>query len=313
MKMKSKKITFIVNPSSGNGVTGKEWPRIRMLAKNRLGQFNSHITTGPNHATHLARKAVNSGTDIIICVGGDGTLNEVVNGLMNKKGPMNPGVLLGLIPSGTGCDLAKTISIPKDLEQNLENIRASRFRILDLGRAIYGNHEGGSSYRYFHNVLSFGMGGEVVDRVNRTTKAFGGFFSFIWGTIISLLIFEKKQIKMMVDDHFHEDLIGWHVAVANGQYQGGGMHVAPDASPNDGLFQLTVIGNMHKAEVFWNLPKLYNGKIYVPKKVTRLTGRRIKASSSQRVLLDMDGEQPGQLPVTVDIVPSAIRVICDKS
>lgn len=308
--MPFKKITFVVNPHSANGLTGKEWPHIRARAKDRLGFFKTRITTGPGDATELARGAVAEGAEIVVCVGGDGTLNEVINGLMGEREPRKPELLLGFIPRGTGCDFVRTVTLPKDVDKALENIAGCNFRRIDLGRLVFQDHEGRTSCRYFHNVLSFGLGGEVDDRVNRTTRVFGGLVSFIWATLASILLYNTKQILLKVDDGFQKEVTCWNVAVANGQYHGGGMCVAPGASVDDGLFQVTEIGALSKPEVFWNLPKLYNGRIYEHKKIRKLVGRRIEATSNQRVLLDMDGEQPGQLPVIVEIVPRILPIIC---
>jgi YegS/Rv2252/BmrU family lipid kinase len=306
-----RRIHFIVNPHSANGTTGKEWCRIRAKARDRLGRFEARLTTGPGHATHLAREAVVKGADIIICVGGDGTLNEVMNGLIDEEGGTDSKLLLGLLPRGTGCDFAKSFPVPRDVDRNLDSVIQSKTRTIDVGRLAFRDHHGRASQRYFHNVVSFGLGGEVDERVNRTTKAFGGFASFLWATLASILLYKKKKIHISVDGRFYKEVTTWNVAVANGEYHGGGMRVAPGAVLDDGLFQMTVIGDLTLASVFLNLPRLYNGTIYGHKKITKLTGRSIEASSFQEVLIDMDGEQPGRLPATVDIVPSALRMICD--
>jgi diacylglycerol kinase family enzyme len=182
-------------------------------------------------------------------------------------------------------------------------------RSIDLGRLSYRDHQGRTALKYFHNVTSFGLGGEVDERANGTTKVFGGFFSFIWATVASVLLYDKKRIRLRVDDNFDETVLAWNIAVANGQYHGGGMQVAPDASAHDGLFHVTIVGDLSLPEVFTNLHNLYNGKIYQVKNVQSLTGRRIEAFSDQKVLLDVDGEQPGILPVTIDMVPGALRII----
>lgn len=309
--MESKKITFIVNPNSSNGATGRQWPRIRAKARERLGQFKTLITIGRGDATLLARRAILSGAEIIVCVGGDGTFNEIINGVVNEEGLIEQGVLLGFIPRGTGCDLARSIPVQRDLDRALDNILTRRIRWIDLGKLKHRDDNGHESYRYFHNVMSFGLGGEVDERVNRTTKVFGGFMSFVLATLISILSFKRKRIRLSVDNCFDEEVRIWNVAVANGQYHGGGMWVAPGAVLNDGLFHVTVIGDMNLAEVLWNLRNLYNGRVYGLEKVVKLTGRRIKASSSQTVLMDVDGEQVGRLPVEIEIVPSAIPIICD--
>ncbi len=309
--MVRKKITFIVNPTSANGSTAREWLQIRSKARDRLGSFNTHLTTGPGDATHLTRQTLLSGAEVVVCVGGDGTLNEVVNGFIDGNGPVQPEALLGFIPRGTGCDLIRSISIPRDLDKAFDNILSCQNRPISIGKLTYRDHDGGSSYRYFHNVVSFGLGGEVDERVNNTTKVFGGFFSFIWATIISILLFNRKRIRLSVDNHFDQEVTSWNVVVANGQYHGGGMWVAPGASLDNDIFQITVVGDLGLAEVFWNLPRLYNGKIYEHKKMMKLTGRRVSASSFQQVLIDMDGEQPGRLPVVVEMAPSTLRIICD--
>ena len=305
----SRKIVFIVNPQSGNGYTGREWSDIHAAAQDKLGAFTSYLTSEPGDATRIARSSLLKGAELIVCIGGDGTLNEVINGFMNEDGPIRTDALLGFIPNGTGCDFVKTAPIPGGIEESLNTIRNGHSCTIDLGRLRYRDQHDLPCTRYFHNITSFGLGGEVVERANKTTKAFGPFISFIWATLMTLFLYGKKNIRLKVDNFYDQELKIWNVAVANGQYHGGGMWVAPDAVINDGLFNVTVIGDLSLAGVFWHLPKLYNGKIKKIKKVSFLTGKRIEACSEQTVLLDVDGEQPGHLPVVIDIVPSAIRVI----
>ncbi len=291
------------------GSTGREWPSIAQRARDRLGPFQVYITTGPGEATNFARSSLLKGAELVVCVGGDGTLNEVINGFMGDGEAYRADSILGFIPRGTGCDFIKTTRIPRDINEGLDLIAGRRVRPIDIGRLEFIDHQGDSSCRYFHNVTSFGLGGEVDERVNRTAKVFGGFISFLWATLISLLIYNKKRIHINVDHVKSRDITCWNIVVANGQYHGGGMWVAPGARVDDGYFHVTLVGNLNLAEVFWNLPKLYNGKIFEVKNVSALSGRRIEAYSEQRVLLDVDGEQPGQLPVVIDILPGALRLI----
>jgi len=291
------------------GSTGREWSAIKDLAKDRLGPFEVYITTGPEDATKFTRSALQNGTTLVVCVGGDGTLNEVVNGFMGEEGPVGSEALLGFIPRGTGCDFIRTVGIPKDPGRALDLIVAGCVRPVDLGRLEYRDHQGRPSYKYFHNVASFGLGGEVDERVNKTTKAFGGFFSFLWATLVSLLIYDKKRIQIRLDNGPYRTITCWNIAVAIGQYHGGGMWIAPGARVDDGRFQVTLMGDLSLVQVFWHLPKLYNGNLLQVKKVNAHPAKRIEAHSEQRVLLDVDGEQPGQLPVTIDMVPGAIRLI----
>jgi YegS/Rv2252/BmrU family lipid kinase len=307
--MASKKIAFIVNPHAAAGSAGRSWTTIKALASDRLGPFSVYFTTGPGDAIGLTRQALSHGAEVIVCVGGDGTFNEVVNGLMGEEGPTRPEAMLGFIPRSTGCDLAKSVHLYRELDRALDIIKHAHTRILDVGRIRYQDRSGQPSYRYFHNITSFGLGGEVDERANRTTKAFGGFFSFLWAMLISLVKYDKKRIHLKVDDSFDDEVTIWNVAVANGQYHGGGMWVAPGARVDDGLFHVTVIGDLTLPQVFLNLPKLYNGKIYQVAQVNSYVGKRVEAFSNQRVLLDVDGEQIGALPVVIEMVPRAVHLI----
>jgi YegS/Rv2252/BmrU family lipid kinase len=300
---------FIVNPHAGNGSTGQEWRRIEHEARRLLGSFETCMTTGPGDATRIARDHLLKGCMRIVCVGGDGTLNEVVNGFMNETGPIRPDALLGFIPNGTGCDIARTVPLDRDPGKSLEILQRGHVREIDLGRLRFQDHGGRPAVRYFHNIASFGLGGEVVDRVNRTSKASGPFLSFIWATVMSIFSYDKKRIRLRTDDDFKMEVTIWNVAVANGRYHGGGMCVAPDAVIDDGLFHVTVIGDMTLPQVFLNLPRLYNGRIKTIGQVFTRTALRVFAESEQTVLLDVDGEQPGRLPVTIEMVPGAVKMI----
>ena len=291
------------------GAADRRWPRIESLAKKRFGAFRFHLTTGPGDATRLAQQALLEGAEVIVCMGGDGTLHEVINGLMNEHGPVEPKLKVGFIPNGTGCDLIKTIPIPTEIKKAFDVILEGHVLPMDLGRLTYNDRQGRPVYRYFHNVASFGLGGEVAERANRGSKIFGGFFSFIRATLVSLLLYDKKEIHLKVDDGSEEKVTSWNVAVANGQFHGGGMWIAPGARVSDGLFQVTVVEDLSLPQVLLNLPKLYNGKILEIEKVSFLRGRRIEARSEQRVLLEADGERSGQLPATIEVVPAALTLI----
>lgn len=303
------KTAFIVNPHAGNGSTGSTWPFIDSLAKDRLGLFDTYMTQRPGDAVIFAKNTVAEKTKLLVCVGGDGTLNEVVNGVMMNEESIRSNVALGFIPNGTGCDFIRTVSIPQNIEQAMDLIASGHTRSIDLGVLFLKNHKGQDRYRYFHNIASFGLGGEVSRRVNRTTKALGPFVSFMWATLISVFLYGTKSIRILVDGSFEKKVSVWNLVVANGQYHGGGMWVAPDASVCDGLLNVTIIGDLKISEVLINLPKLYNGRIYDIDKVIRLTGKKVAAISDDHVLLEVDGEQPGMLPAVVKTVPGALKII----
>lgn len=303
------KIVFIVNPHAGHGSTGSTWPFIEALAKTRLGSFETHMTKAPGDAVILARNAAADKPNLIVCVGGDGTLNEVINGVMNHEKSIRSNVTLGFIPNGTGCDFVKTVSIPQDVEKAVDLIVSGSVRDIDLGAIVFQDHQGRYRYRFFHNIASFGLGGDVARRVNRTNKALGPFISFMWATLISVFLYGTKSIRIFIDGGFEEKVSIWNVVVANGQYHGGGMWVAPDASVCDGILHITIIGDLTIPEVLINLPKLYNGRINEIDKVIALTGKKVTAISDERILLEVDGEQPGMLPAVIKIVPGALNII----
>ena len=303
------KIVFIVNPQAGNGSTGLNWPYIESLAKDRLGPFEVNMTKRPGDAAMFAKNAAAEKARLLVCVGGDGTLNEVVNGIMTHDESIRSDVTLGFIPNGTGCDFVRTVSIPQDIEQAVDLIVSGSVRSIDLGVLVFQDHQGHDRCRFFHNIASFGLGGEVAQRVNRTTKALGPFVSFMWATLISIFLYGKKRIQISVDNDYKKEIVIWNVAASNGQYHGGGMWVAPDASVCDGLLNVTIIGDLTIPEVFLNLSKLYNGRIYDINKVITLTGKKVAAISEDRVFLEVDGEQPGMLPIVVKTVPGALKII----
>lgn len=267
------------------------------------------MTKGPGDAVLFAKNAVAEKTRLLVCVGGDGTLNEVVNGIMMHEKSIRSDVTLGFIPNGTGCDFVRTVSIPKDIEQAVDLVVSGSVRRIDLGVLVFQDQQGHDRCRFFHNIASFGLGGEVAQRVNRTTKALGPFVSFMWATLISIFLYGKKRIQISVDNDYKKEIVIWNVAAANGQYHGGGMWVAPDASVCDDLLNVTIIGDLTIPEVFLNLSKLYNGRIYDINKVITLKGKKVAAISDDKVLLEVDGEQPGMLPMVVKIVPGALKII----
>jgi len=305
------KTAFIINPHAGNGSSRSTWSFVEAFAKDRLGPFEAYMTKGPGDGVIFAKNAVAEKTKRLVCVGGDGTLNEVINGIMMNEESVRSELMLGFIPNGTGCDFIRTVSIPQDIEQSMDLIASGHTRSIDLGVLLLKNHKGRDHRRYFHNIASFGLGGEVAQRVNQMTKALGPFISFMWATLISVFLYGTKRIRIFIDGKSEKVISAWNVVVANGQYHGGGMWVAPNASVCDGLFHVTIIGDLTIPEVFLNLSKLYNGRIYDIDKVITRTCQKMAAISDERVLLEADGEQPGMLPVVVKISPGALDVIAN--
>lgn len=299
---------FIVNPVSANGSTGRIWDRLREILRNELSDVDFAFTAAADHATELARQALYNGYEMIVAVGGDGTVNEVVNGFFDAGAPINPDAVLGVLPRGTGCDFVKTLGIAKDASAASRTLRGHKVKRCDLGHFTCSDDRGNTIDRYFVNIADFGIGGETVRRVNRTTKAFGGFASFLYGAVGTLLTYRSKKVKVQIDESYVNELLINNIVVANGQYFGGGMWVAPNAKIDDGLFDILIVKHMSRLQSLSNIPKLYKGTHVHHPNVEYVRGKTIVAESSEVVLLDVEGEQIGRLPARFDIIPSSINV-----
>lgn len=300
------RIACIVNPRSANGKTGKRWPGIEAALRKHLGESRAYMTEKPRHATELARQALADGADLVISVGGDGTNNEVLNGLFKNGKPANPGAAMSVIPGGTGGDFARLLKIPKDPEAAARRLALAKPAPIDVGRLTCVDHSGATVSRMFLNIASFGLGGEVDARVNRTSKALGGRLSFMWASLVTILNYRSRPAHITVDDLFDEERVIQQVSVANGQYFGAGMWIAPQASLDDGLFDIVIQGDASRAQTLLRAGDIYKGTHIHHPGTQVLRGRRLTASSREVTLIDMDGEQPGRLPVTMELIPGAL-------
>lgn len=298
----------IVNPASANQRTGKEWPRLyRSLASNQV-LLKYALTSYPGEGTLLTRQALKEGFTRILTVGGDGTLNEVVNGFYEEGRPLNPDASLAILSHGTGGDFLKSMEIPQGLEPFLDVLKRQRIQSVDLGLVRYLNIQGELEQRYFLNVADVGLGGETVARVNRHSKIGGGRLSFLLGSIVSILTYKNKPMKCTIDGKIVMNSKLNSIMVANGRFIGGGMKIAPDAQLNDGLLNIIVLGDFSTLQLLKHLPKIYNGSHLNVPGVSIFRGRYVTVEAERPVLLDLDGEQPGCTPVTFSIIPQGIKL-----
>ncbi|WDL95766.1 diacylglycerol/lipid kinase family protein [Alicyclobacillus sp. ALC3] len=300
----------VVNPASAGGKTREQWPMIAGVAEGLGITLDPVFTEGPGHATELTREALRAGHQTIVVVGGDGSVHEVVNGFFESDRPLNPSAALGMIARGTGCDFIRTLNMPKSVGQALQALRDGPEHVIDLCRCDYIRHDGSSGRRYFANVGGVGIGGATVERVNQTSKRFGGWFSFMAGALLTLLTYEGKEVEIVLDGN--RTLSGrYHgVIVANGRYFGGGMKIAPDAALDDGLLNVILLGDLTRSEVFSNFLRIYRGTHGSHPKVQLLTAREVTVKTDDATcLLDLDGEQPGRADACFTVVPNAIKVI----
>jgi YegS/Rv2252/BmrU family lipid kinase len=303
------KTKVIVNPESNRGRTRKRWEEIRAGLKSFIREFKFEFTEKPFHATDLAREAIKDGADLVIGVGGDGTMNEIANGFYEDSRIINPEATLGLVPSGTGCDLVKSLNIPAGLRGALQVITDAPSVRMDVGRVRYRSNAGAEEERLFLNVADFGLGGEVVRRVTERRlqrKA----SSYVRCLVTTMIQYKNKRVRIRVDGENLPDgeyLIG---AVANGKIFGKGMKVAPDARLDDGLFDSVLVKGFRFLEFCRHGWKLMNGSHVTHPKVTVIRGRKVEAwpGEGEDVLLELDGDQLGRLPATFEIIPRNLLI-----
>lgn len=305
-----KRLYCIVNPCAGGGRAFRSWPDIQNKMKIRELAYDYYITQAPEEATRETRRALDAGYKTIVAIGGDGTLNEVVNGFYSNLHQIDPESSLAHISCGSGGDFSRAAGIPHDLDQALDVIRRGSSRLIDLGRVKYANHYLRPEERLFINIAGCGVEGEIVHRVNNSSKALGGFFAFLKGTLLGIAIYQNKKVSITVDKQLVHTGSILAAMVANGQYIGSGMRAAPNAVLDDGLFDLVIIQAMSRPRMLVSLPRLYSGSHLDMDEVTVYRGKSISIHTADRVRLDMDGEQPGFLDGEFTIMPRAIRLIC---
>jgi diacylglycerol kinase (ATP) len=300
----------IVNPASGGGRTGRGWPRTAALLRGAGLDFDYALTERPAQATELARHAVGEGRPLVVAAGGDGTINEIGSGFFAGGEPIQSGSRLGVLPMGTGGDFGRTFSMSKHLETAAAALLAGRVRRIDAGRVRYRRPDGGEGLAHFLNVADAGIGGEVVRMVNSGRRLFSGELTFTLASVVALLRWRNQPMRVVADGR-EWNLVAQQVVVANCQYYGGGMRVAPYAMPDDGLFDVMIGGDLSRLESVRLMAPLRSGE-HLEKKVDKihhLTARRVEVSSPAPVLLDLDGEQPGTLPALFEVLPGAIELI----
>ncbi len=306
-----KRETFVVvNPASANGRTGKRWPELAARLRARVSDYEVVFTEAPRQGTELARAALRAGARHIVSVGGDGTHNEVVNGFFDGDVPVSPTATLSIVPTGTGGDLRRTLGLPAEATEAIDHVNV-RPVTCDLGRLTYCAHDGSEGHAWFVNIASFGMSGLVDKLVNSSSKALGGKASFLIGVGRAAIRYKNQKVVVTLDDGEPMTRVLYNGVVANARFFGGGMKVAPDADPTDGRFDVVLMGDLNTFDLARGLPRLYAGEHLGMNKIEVHHATRVHAAAADpevEVLIDMDGEQPGRLPATFELVPGALRL-----
>lgn len=300
---------YVVNPRAAHGRTATRWAVLEARLR-RLGLSGEvRFTEGPGHGRVIAARALAEGARRIVAVGGDGTVNEVVGGFFDAGHPVAPEASLGILPVGTGGDLIRTLGIPRDPLMAAERLLSPVERLLDVGLATLTDEKGEKTLRPFVNIAEMGLGGAVVDRINRGSKALGGFLTFLGGTLRAFATHQPVVMRLRFDQA-PEILVDrcWNVVVGNGRYFGGGMRILPDAQPDDGLFDVMVVGALPRAALFANVAAIYRGTHLEQPGVTWCRAREVRVTCMAPQPIDMDGEAAGGVEAHFSIMPGVLRL-----
>jgi len=309
---------IIVNPQSARGATSEAWPGIASDLYQHFGAFKPEFTNSPGEASQLAAEAARKGTKLIIACGGDGTISEVANGILSS----GTNAELGILPSGTGGDFRRTLEIPTRTSEAARILRTGKTRLIDVGSVTYTSRTGELHTRYFIGVASFGMSADVIGRVKeagdsgkmgKVSKWLSGRLSFATAMAETALKSQPTRVAVQLDEDAERHMTVANLCVANARYFGGGMKIAPDAKLDDGKFDVVSIGDIGAARILANAPRLYIGAHLSIPEVGHALATKVIArplNDAERIEIEVDGELPGYLPATFQILTKALRVRC---
>ena len=305
---------IIVNPKSASGATRDNWSSIASDLRTHFGPFQVAFTKGPGDGIDLARRSAEEGRRFIIACGGDGTINEIANGIIESGTDCE----LGIFPSGTGGDFRRTLGIPTELREAARTLREGRTEAIDVGKITYLNHNGESESRYFLNVSSFGLAASIIERVKGSTSlkwlpldTVRGRASFALSTLQEVAGLATANVRVKLDNGDEHPLSTVNFCIANARYFGGGMMIAPDAKIADGFLDVINIGDINTAKILLNAYTLYRGSHLSLKEVKDTLAKRIEAhplNEGDEVHIEVDGELLGMLPAVYEVVPKALKV-----
>jgi len=304
------KTIVIVNPQAGNGRTEKIWPNIESALEKSIGSFEVLQTTCRGDATDLSRRILKEDAARIVAVGGDGHLNEVLNGFIENDLPVNAESRFSFVMTGTGCDFQRSLGISGKWQNAVAELKDAKVRKIDVGKVTYTATDKTQKIRYFDNIASFGLSGAVDHCLehSRLRDYLGGSPLFLWATIKTVFTHPNQSIRFRIDDGPEEEICSRLGLLANGRYFGGAMHAAPEAELDDGLLDLLMLEEISVAKFLWHLPKIYKGTHLKIPEIFFQKVRKFTAESSEQVILDIDGESPGYLAATFEVLPKILNL-----
>ncbi len=297
----------IVNVHAGGGAARKRWPRVARLLRERLGEVELSFTQAPGHASVLADKLAGAGFDPLIVAGGDGTLNEVVNGIL----PSRYDVRVGLIPLASGGEFARNLGLA-GIDHALDVLATGNTRRVDAVVARF-ERQGGRAERHFVNVASVGLGAEVAGSMGGWCRVLPMSVRYLAVAVQKVATGRGFQVRLWLDDVETAEYRATTIALANGRYQGGGIMIAPDARIDDGLLDVTLVEYVGLGELVANVGLLYSGKLYTYPKVRHWRAARVRAEARSEAPLDLDGEPVGEHSLEAEVIPKALELICPSA
>jgi len=304
-----RKVHAIINPHAGYGKAGKRWPRILEYLEASGFDVTWRLTEKRWHAYDIAQEYAREGAKIIISVGGEGVMNEIVNGLFAYQGTTGEMPLLAMIPAGTGTDLSRTLHISKDYRQAADLLKNGRVMLMDAGRMVF-ERERKTWVRYFINAADTGLGGAVARLSNSLPKILGGFLTFLLASLAALSSFRRMKLKIWVDGILIDSGLMTIVGALNGQYFGGGMHAAPMAVVDDGVMEFLYVKDTGFFKFIGKvLAKVYTGEHLAYHKVYVCKGRQLRVQAEKVFLAEVDGEVERASTIYLDVLPKAVRML----
>jgi YegS/Rv2252/BmrU family lipid kinase len=307
--MKTEYVSVVINPAAGNGKAGNVAQSLLQKIKSSADfEINIAFSQGKNHAKYITRKAILDGASMIIAVGGDGTINEVVNGFFIDRNPINPLCELGIISCGTGNGYARTLNNPIPLRQQIELMLHPGYCEMDLGCITFVDSAGRRVNRLFVNECQIGIGSDVASTVGKKSKIFGGKISF--GLAATLLAMNMKPLNLEIgyDNDFLKKYKLLGLVIGNGTECAGGMKLTPDAKLNDGFFDILSINDMTIGQRMLNLSKVYSGTHVFSPHFSVKRCKKLEVRSDVKISAEGDGEVLGFSPFDIEILPSAIKI-----
>jgi diacylglycerol kinase (ATP) len=297
-------LVIIANPRAGRGRVAAHLPEIERTLRDAGLDYRVVLTTHPGHATDAARDALRRGERYLVAAGGDGTVHEVVNGMLEGGRPIAPDAVLGVVAAGSGCDFVRSFDLPGDAVQSARHLAGDRVRHIDLGRVTCTSGSAEST-RYFSNIAEVGLGGAVVARTSGL-PGFLGPAKYFCGFWLTLPRFRPATVRVEADGHAYQ-WRAYNVVVANGRFYGGGMHISPKSEPDDGTLDVLVMAGP-KSEAFTALPKVYRGTHLPHRNIVELRASRVRVEADPPFPVEADGEHLGSTPATFEVVPLPIRM-----